>query len=181
MGVTVFILMGPAGCGKTAVAQNLSEHYSCAYIEGDNLHPAENIAKMSNGIALRDEDRWQWLATVRQKFLDKADEIISSRSECSLIFVTCSALKRSYRTLLADVDNKNISVKFIFLKCSPQTLSNRLASRKGHYMGKAMLDSQLQTLEEPTSDENNVITIECDSPLSNVVSKIINTIDEKPI
>lgn len=135
----ILILMGVSGSGKSTVGRALAKALQWDFIEGDNLHPSENVRKMSQGIPLHDSDRWPWLKAIRHKIEElQADD-------CSAV-ITCSALKQSYRDLLQDGLS---DLKFIYLKGSRETLKSRLEERQGHFMKEQMLDSQLATLEEP--------------------------------
>ena len=132
--------MGVASCGKTAVGELLAEKLSAHFIEGDRLHPATNVAKMSAGNPLTDEDRWPWLKAI--------GESLAGREAC---VASCSALKRVYRETIAKAAQR--PVYFIYLFGSRELLEQRIGARKGHFMPASLLDSQLATLEEPGVDE----------------------------
>ena len=134
------IVMGVSSCGKTTVGEELAKRLGVGFIEGDKLHPAANVAKMSSGVALTDEDRWPWLAEVG-KALAGTQGIIGS----------CSALKKIYRQSIAEAAGRPVA--FIFLDGSRELLEKRIAARKGHFMPPPLLDSQLKTLEPPGADE----------------------------
>lgn len=134
----LLIVMGVSGSGKTTVGVRLAQALGAAFLEGDSLHPASNIAKMSNGIPLDDADRAPWLAAIRVRLETAA------RQESSLV-TACSALKQKYRDFLAT----GLPVTTIYLKGSESMLYQRLKQRQGHYMKADMLASQLATLEEP--------------------------------
>jgi gluconokinase len=134
------VVMGVAGCGKTSVGEALAARLGVAFTEGDSLHPAENVKKMSAGIALTDEDRWPWLTRVGQSLLGTTGHITS-----------CSALKRSYREHI--VASAGRPVAFVFLEGTPDLLAQRLAARTGHFMPSSLLASQLATLERPAAGE----------------------------
>jgi gluconokinase len=134
------VVMGVASCGKTSVGLALAEKLGAGFVEGDKLHPKSNIEKMTTGIALTDEDRWPWLALVGQ----------SVRGGSGMI-VSCSALKKSYRSHIADAAGRPVS--FVFLDGSPALLEKRIASRKNHFMPPSLLNSQLATLEPPDAKE----------------------------
>jgi gluconokinase/shikimate kinase len=112
--------------------------------EGDDLHPEANVAKMHAGQALTDEDRWPWLGTI-------ADWIKAHTAAGTPAIITCSALKKKYRDVL-----RGEGVVFVFLQGSKDRISDRLASRHGHFMPASLLESQFEALEEPTEDENYV-------------------------
>jgi gluconokinase len=134
----IVLLMGPAGSGKTTVGKLLAHHISWDFADGDDFHPAANIEKMSRGVPLTDADRIPWLNSVR--------EMMSQwQAQGRSVVLACSALKRSYRELLAI----NAEVKLVYLKGTRELLRERLRSRKGHYAGEQLLASQLKDLEEP--------------------------------
>ena len=134
------IVMGVASCGKTSVGEMLAEKFACRFIEGDRLHSASNVAKMSAGIPLNDDDRWPWLAAVGASLGGKGAAIAS-----------CSALKRSYREAIAKAAQRPIL--FIYLHGSKEVLEQRINARQGHFMPATLLGSQLKTLESPGPDE----------------------------
>ncbi len=134
------VVMGVASCGKTSVAELLAEKLSAHFVEGDRLHPAKNVAKMSVGNPLTDEDRWPWLAAVGASLAGREGAVGS-----------CSALKRIYREAIAKAAHRK--VYFIFLSGPRELLQERISARQGHFMPPSLLDSQLRTLEEPAADE----------------------------
>jgi gluconokinase len=136
---TIVVVMGVAGSGKTTVGTKLADAMHCAFLEGDSLHSAANVKKMSHGIPLTDIDRASWLAAIHARLLN------SFRRGESLV-VGCSALKRSYRTVLAD----GIPITWVYLKGSAPLIRSRLQHRSGHYMKADMLASQFDALEEPS-------------------------------
>ncbi|KIW82628.1 hypothetical protein Z517_05655 [Fonsecaea pedrosoi CBS 271.37] len=143
----IWIITGPAGCGKTTVAQHLAAELSLPYIEGDDYHPTANKQKMASGIPLTDADRWDWLITLRE-------EAIKRLQTSNSVIVTCSALKRKYRDVIrvANYDHPSVQVHFIYLKVDEVTLQARVAARVGHYMKEGMVHSQMATLEEPEEE-----------------------------
>jgi len=140
----ILVLMGVSGCGKSTIAALLARDLGWENIEGDSLHPPANIAKMSAGHPLTDEDRWPWLAKI-------ADWIQAQTAANKPGIVTCSALKRTYRDVLR-ADN----VIFVYLRGSRELIASRLAARTGHFMPPALLDSQFAILEAPGPDERSV-------------------------
>jgi gluconokinase len=139
------IIMGVTSCGKTSVGEGLAKELNCPFIEGDKLHPAANIAKMSAGTPLTDDDRWPWLEIIGKAM--KAE-----RSMGKGVVASCSALKKVYRQKLAQAAETPIT--FIFLHGSRELLAARMAGRKGHFMPTSLLDSQLKTIEIPGPEEN---------------------------
>lgn len=134
------VLMGPAGAGKTTVGERLAQSLGWVFVEGDDLHPPENIAKMRSGVPLTDADRLPWLEAVRRR-------IEQCLAEQRGVVVACSALRRRYRRHLCTDPS---SVRFVYLKGAYALLRDRLADRRGHFLPKSLLESQLRILEEPT-------------------------------
>lgn len=135
----VIILMGVTGSGKTTIGRMLSEQLGWKYYDADDFHSAANIEKMHGGIPLNDEDRRPWLESLREL-------IRGSLERDENIVLACSALKESYRDLLV-LDDR---VHLIYLKGDYELIRKRLSERHGHYMNPKLLDSQFETLEEPT-------------------------------
>ena len=148
------ILMGVAGCGKTTAADNLHRALGWPVAEADDFHPPANIAKMSEGIPLTDEDRWPWLKSLRDWMSARAAEGVRT-------IVTCSALKRSYRDLLSGADGR---VFFIHLTARPEELRERMALREGHFMPPALLPSQFAALQPLDDDEDGVTVVSRATP-----------------
>ncbi len=140
----VLVLMGVSGSGKSTVGGVLAGRLGWDLGEGDDLHPAANVAKMAAGHPLTDDDRWPWLARIHEWI----DEHIDAGHPG---IVTCSALKRSYRDLL-----RGAHVVFVYLAGTHEQLQARLTARQGHFMPVALLDSQLADLEPPEPDEQAI-------------------------
>jgi carbohydrate kinase (thermoresistant glucokinase family) len=160
--LTVLVVMGVTGAGKTTIAARVAEQLGWRYQEGDALHPPANVAKMAGGTPLTDEDRWPWLAII-------AEHIDQWRTEGASGVITCSALKRSYRDIL--IGNRP-DVRLVFLRGSHELLATRLAERRGHFMPPALLDSQFATLEEPSDDERPIVVDVSEGP-DDIVSGIV--------
>ncbi len=135
----VIILIGPMGCGKTTIGQLLADRLGWELFDADDYHTKANKHKMSQGIPLNDEDRRPWLESLREII----DEHLGSGND---MLLACSALKESYRQILG-IDQKRIFS--VFLKGSKQVLESHINSRSHEYMSKELLQSQLDTLEEP--------------------------------
>ncbi len=149
--------MGVAGCGKTSVGEALAVALAVPFTEGDKLHPPANVAKMSSGMPLTDEDRWPWLEKIGEALKVDSGHIAA-----------CSALKRSYRERIAARAGRPVS--FIFLDGSRETLEKRMRERKGHFMPASLLDSQLATLERPAPDER-ALRLDIDQPVGLLVGQ----------
>ena len=137
----IVIVMGVAGSGKSTVGRFLARQLGWTFLDGDDFHPAANVEKMSHGIPLSDDDRLPWLQLIRK-------EIERLRESAQSAVVACSALKSSYRHILAADDP---DTRFIFLQGTYEEFYERLAERTGHFMKPDMLQSQFDTLEV-TSD-----------------------------
>ena len=148
------VLMGVAGCGKTTAADNLHRALGWPVAEADDFHPAANIDKMSRGVPLTDEDRWPWLRSLR-------DWMSAHAADGVRTIVTCSALKRSYRDLLAGAEGR---VLFIHLLADVDELGERMAHREGPFMPPTLLPSQLATLEPLEDDEDGVTVVSRPTP-----------------
>ncbi len=137
------VVMGVSGCGKSTVGEGLAQTLGLPYIEGDELHPPDNVVRMAAGIPLTDADRQGWLRAV-------ADQLAQAASQQRGVVVACSALKRAYRDLLRKAAP---DLRLVYLYGEEALLAWRLAHRQGHYMPASMLQSQLQALEPPGDDE----------------------------
>jgi len=136
--------MGVCGSGKSLIGAQLARELDVEFVEGDGLHPPENVQRMAAGIPLTDDDRRGWLIAIATRLRE------AKRAGVGLV-VSCSALKRRYRDLLRS--NGDADVRFVYLGGSPALLAERLANRRGHFMPPALLESQLSILEEPALDE----------------------------
>ena len=141
---SIHVLMGVCGCGKSTVGRRLAAALQLPYVEGDEFHPPENVARMAAGIALTDADRRGWLEALRDQLRQAADAGTG-------LVLGCSALKRSYRDILRDGAP---GLLLVHLHGSRELLAARMAARRDHYMPASLLDSQLATLQAPTPDEH---------------------------
>jgi gluconokinase len=133
----VIVVMGVSGTGKSTIGRALAETLDLPFVEGDDLHPESNVAKMAAGIPLTDADRAPWLDLIAAE-LDRP------------VVVACSALKRSYRDRLRAAAPDLV---LVYLHGAPELLASRMGQRDGHFMPTVLLESQLATLEEPAADE----------------------------
>jgi gluconokinase len=148
------VLMGVAGSGKTALMDELVRLLGWPAAEGDEFHPAANVARMASGRALTDEDRWPWLRSI-------AEWIGERELAGESCVVTCSALKRRYRDLLRD---GHPSVRFVQLTAPEAVLAERIAHRTGHFMPVSLLDSQLADFEPLAADELGIAVSTVEGP-----------------
>jgi gluconokinase len=160
--ITILIVMGVAGCGKSTAAALIAARLGWPMVEGDDLHPPENIAKMARGLALDDADRQPWLAAIEARL----DAWRAAR--CSGV-ATCSALKRAYRDRLA---RGRPEVRFVYLRGDKKLIAERVAVRRGHFMAPSLLASQFAALEEPSADEP-VVSVEIGPPPTQMVDAIL--------
>src|SRR5258705_9018625 len=135
--------MGVSGAGKSLIGAQLARELHIAFLEGDDLHPPENVTRMAAGIALTDDDRRGWLMAIATRLR------AAKRTGVGLV-VSCSALKRSYRDVLRSAGDAD--VRFVYLAGGRAVLAERLANRRGHFMPPSLLDSQISILEEPSPD-----------------------------
>lgn len=154
--------MGVSGAGKTVVGARLADALGVPFLEGDDLHPAENVQRMAQGIPLTDDDRRGWLTEI-------AARLAAVRRAGTGLVVSCSALKRAYRDQLRGADPE---IRFVHLTGDPALIAQRMSQRPGHFMPATLLDSQLATLEIPASDEDAWTFDLADSPDS-IVSQIV--------
>lgn len=150
------VLMGVSGCGKSSVGQALSDLLGVPYIDGDDLHPPENVAKMRAGIPLTDQDRWPWLDACAATLRDRAPVILG-----------CSALKRAYRDRLRQAGG----VAFAHLEGARDLIAARMAARRDHYMPLSLLDSQFAALEPPDG-EPGCLAVSIDQPTPAIAAEI---------
>lgn len=135
----ILVVMGVSGSGKSTVGRELARQLGWPFHDGDDDHPAANLAKMHRGEPLTDADRGPWLeaiARVMNRAHDRGEDLV----------LACSALKHSYREQLRRQDG---SVRFVFLTGPASLIAERLSRRRGHFMDPHLLESQIETLEPP--------------------------------
>lgn len=162
----IIVVMGVSGSGKTTVAAMLAGALGAQFLEGDDLHPRENVEKMRSGTPLTDADRLPWLQSIARRI----DEW-RARGEKGV--VTCSALKRAYRAII--IGNRP-DVTLVYLKGSRDLIQHRMAARHEHFMPVALLDSQFATLEEPGADEHPVV-VGIEGGPAEIVAEIIRRLE----
>ncbi len=161
-GARIVVVMGVSSSGKTTVGEEMARRLHAPFLDGDAYHPPANIAKMSAGIPLTDDDRWPWLKAI-------ADEIDRVCRAGRTVVIACSALKRAYRDVLV---HGRSDVRIVFLDGTQALIANRLAQRKGHFMPAGLLESQFETLQPPGAGENPV-TVSIDASVDTVVDDIV--------
>jgi gluconokinase len=147
--------MGVSGSGKSTIAEALGKRLGWRFADGDGFHPASNVAKMSAGHPLTDDDRWPWLNAI-------ADEIEQSCKAGRHIVII-------YRDVLLRGRN---DVRFVFLEGTQELIAGRLARRKGHFMPPDLLASQFRTLERPAAGEH-VVTVSIDASIEAIVEDVV--------
>ena len=158
------VVMGVCGCGKSTVGIELAKRLGLPFIDADDLHPAANIAKMSQSVPLDDEDRWPWLDIVGK-------ELVAKVAESGGAVAACSALREAYRDRITAAAEQ--PVLFVHLAGSYELISERLNARGGHFMPPALLKSQFETLETPNESE---LAVEVDIQLGveQIVDQVID-------
>ncbi len=156
--MTFIVVMGVAGCGKSAVARKLAAARGLPWIEGDDFHPPANVHKMREGIPLGDSDRQVWLQTL-------CHEVRSHPQGCVL---ACSALKSSYRDVFRKLTP---AVRFVYLHITPKESLRRVAERSGHFYPPSLVLSQFDTLEDP-STEPDVLRVDAMGPMGSMVDVV---------
>lgn len=153
------VLIGVSGSGKTTVGKRLAPALDATFLEGDDYHPSRNVAKMRSGRPLDDTDRKPWL--------EKLGHAIGAHGrQGRSVVVSCSALRRSYRDMLAEA--ARLPLTFVHLTIAPAILESRMKARRQHFMPASLLQSQLATLEPLGDDENGTEIAETGSPQQTV-------------
>lgn len=139
------LVMGVSGSGKSSIGRALAERLGVPFLEGDDLHPRANVAKMAAGVPLDDADRAPWLAAIAAWMTTHGDGVVA-----------CSALKRAYRDRLREA---GAGLRIVALLPPEHVLAARLGHREGHFMPDSLLASQLATLEVPGDEEDAVVVV----------------------
>ncbi|MGW8194576.1 MAG: gluconokinase [Desulforhopalus sp.] len=161
----ILVLIGPMGCGKTTIGKTLSQQCGWRFEDGDDYHPQANKDKMQFGVPLDDDDRAPWLAILH-------DLLMKAHANGENVVLACSALKRKYRRLLG-IDQQKIHS--VYLKGSKELLAKRIEGRHHEYMNKSLIDSQLNTLEEPRAG----IVVSIEGTPEEITARIIEQLNDK--
>jgi gluconokinase len=164
---TAIVVMGVCGSGKTSVGEKLGARLGVPFRDADEFHPPANIAKMSSGVPLDDNDRWPWLDAIGAAIHGTKGGVV----------IACSGLKRIYRERIKMAAGRPVT--FVYLEGSRATLAGRLGGRRGHFMPPSLLDSQLAILEPPAADEE-AITVSVELPLDAVVDTVLTRVSLAP-
>jgi len=156
------VVMGVSGSGKTTIGTLVAHELGVEFIDGDSLHPLENVQKMAAGTPLDDDDRWPWLEIVGRTLHEHGE-----RREG--LVVACSALKRAYRERIR---SQAPSALFLHLDGTLEVLTRRIEGRSGHFMPAALLESQIETLE-PLAQEEGGYVLNIDQPVADMVDDAV--------
>ncbi|MFB2596232.1 gluconokinase [Herbiconiux sp. P17] len=160
------VVMGVSGSGKSLIGSGLAARRGWAFVDGDDLHPEANVAKMAAGIPLTDDDRWPWLDAVAATLAGAPGGIV----------VACSALRRAYRDRIRTAAP---GVVFVELAGSRELLWQRMTARPGHFMPASLLDSQLATLESLAADEPGAL-VSIEGPPAEVLARVDAALAPRP-
>ena len=193
---------GVSGTGKSTLGTALARAMHLPFIDGDDLHPAGNVAKMARGEPLDDADRQPWLEAIRKTAVacvrdqmgerpgarepDASERLTEYASTVRVrgtwrpgVIVACSSLKKTYRAVLRGEDGSStpsLSTYFVYLKGDRDVLMARMQNRKGHFMKAGMLESQLSTLESP-EDEPGVVTVSVEMSTGEQVQRVVEMLE----
>ncbi|WP_051855218.1 gluconokinase [Thioclava atlantica] len=148
LGIAPILVMGVCGTGKTTIARRTAQAMGAAFLDADDFHPPENVARMAAGLPLDDSMRWQWLDRVAEAVAE------TTRREGAQVVLACSALKRTYRDRLRA---RLGPIHVAHLSGPPALIAERMTARPGHFMPVGLLDSQLADLEPPGQEEDALI------------------------
>jgi gluconokinase len=158
------VVMGVAGCGKSAAGTLLAARLGLPLVEGDDFHPAGNIEKMRQGLPLDDADRGGWLRLLAAELARHPGGAV----------LTCSALKRSYRDILRTAVP---GLRFVHLALSQHQAMERVASRTDHFYPPSLVASQFEALEDPAG-EPGVVVVDANLHVDEVVARAARGLGE---
>lgn len=164
----IWIILGVSGVGKSSIGEKLAQKVGIKFIDGDDLHPRENLLKMSKGIPLDDSDRMPWLKRIN-------DVVFSLSHKNEVGIIVCSALKKAYRDIIREGNPK---VRFLYLNADFEVILDRISKREGHFMKSQMLISQFQALEVP-HNELDVVSVDANQSFEMVIDDALNAIGFK--
>src|ERR1044072_9780525 len=157
------VVMGVSGSGKSTVGAALAQRLRVPLPDADYFHPPANIAKMTAGEPLNDDDRYPWLEAIGEWLAERCD---------TGGVMSCSALKRKYRDQLR---RHCPDVEFLHLSGTPEVIGRRQASRPGHFMPASLMASQFATLE-PLGDDERGLAIDVDQSVDSIIDKYVTQI-----
>ena len=163
----LIVVMGVSGSGKTHVGRWLGDAVGYEFVDGDDLHPPENITRMKSGQQLDDAARRPWLAAI----VRRAETAVAKGDS---LVVACSALKQSYRDQLRSIA---VPVYFVFLEGSQSLIETRLENREGHFMPSKLLQSQFEDLQRPNG-EKGVVSVDIDQSAESVCLEVLECLQK---
>lgn len=166
------VFTGPCGSGKSTIAKNLAGRFKASFIEGDDLHTADAVTVMAAGTPLDDQVRTLWLERLKQRA-----HYISTTLGYDRIFLSCSALKKSYRDHLRSLSNDDVDITFVDLQVEEEELVRRIKERKNHYMKHSMVENQIDIWERPDDSETDVLPVNAGQPVEMVIEEVANLLD----
>lgn len=165
---SLIVVMGVSGCGKTTVGEALSRALGIEFIDGDDLHPPENVQRMRAGLKLDDESRLPWLEAICRC----AESHFANDQS---VIIACSALKAKYRDQLRSISRP---VLFVYLNGPQPLIAERMSRRAGHYMPVTLLDSQFAELEDPRT-EPNILEVNIDQSAEQMASQALQQVQAR--
>ena len=159
----VVVVMGVAGVGKSTVGSALASRLGWTFLEADDDHSPDGVARMAQGVGLGDEERDAWMRAVR-------DRVARHVAAGEHVVLACSALRHAHRALLREVAAR---VEFAHLVAPAPVIEERLSAREDHFAGPALLPSQLADLEEP----DDALVLDARRPVHEIVDRIVAALD----
>jgi gluconokinase len=163
MAPAVILVMGITGSGKTTVGRALANRLGYAFVEADDYHSPSNVARMSAGVPLDDAARGPWLRDVRRAVTERV-------GGGGRVVLACSALRETYRDVLLDGLPDHA---IVYLEVDRETAERRLRGRVGHFMPPSLVESQIESLDEPLG----AILVVPSTPLPRLVDDVIEALE----